>query len=379
MKFKINREELHEAIQHTTKAISNKSTIQILQGIKIELNYNGMILTASDSEITIQYHIPLEINNQPIITIEQQGSVVLPARFFNEMIRKLPNGPIDIEVNEQFITTLRSDKIELQLSGFDPEEYPVLPLVENDNEIEITSHKLKSMIRQTVFAVSTNESTPILTGVLWTMSEGTLTLSACDRHRLAKSKTTIANETVKFDQIVISGRALNELMKILSDNEELISVVFSENQVVFKTSLLSLFTQVLVGTYPDTSKLIPQTFTTEIVVDTRKVSESIDRAYLLSREEKTNIVRLEMKENNEIEISSYSNEIGKINELVETQEITGELLKISFNSRYMLDALKVLESESIHIGFTGAMHPIIIKPLDSDDTLQLILPYRTMN
>lgn len=379
MKLKINRDELHEAIQHTTKAISNKSALAILQGIKIEADHRGMILTASDSEITIQYHIPIQLNDENIIDLEQEGCVVLPARFFNEMIRKLPNNQIEIDVNELHQATIRSGKIELQLSGFDPEEYPVLSTVDSNNRIEITSHTLRTMIRQTVFAVSTNESTPILTGVLWSVSEGTLKLSACDRHRLANSETSITNDTIEFHQIVISGRALNELMKIISDNDELISVNFSENQVLFKTSSLSLYTQVLVGTYPDTSKLIPQTFTTEMVVDTKKLSESIDRAYLVSREERTNIVRLDMKENQEIEISSYSNEIGRITEQVETKEISGELLKISFNSRYMLDALKVLDCEYIHIGFTGAMHPIIIKPLDSNDTLQLILPYRTMN
>lgn len=379
MKLKVTKSELNEAIQNAAKAISNKSAIPILQGIKIESDERGMILTASDSEISIQSYISIEKEDQQIIYLEQAGSVVLPAKFFSEMIRKLPSNQIEIEVNHQFQTTIRSGKIELQLSGLDPEEYPLLPQVNGSNIIEITSETLKTMIRQTVYAVSTNESTPILTGVLWNAAEGRLKLSACDRHRLANSETTISNDEVNFGNIVISGRTLNELLKIISDHNELVTIIFSENQVMFKTASVTLYTQVLVGTYPDTSKLIPQTFSTELVVETKKLSESIDRAYLLSREEKTNIVRLVMKDHSEIEISSYSNEIGKITELIETKEISGELLKISFNSKYMLDALKVLDCEHIHIGFTGAMHPIIIKPLESNHTLQLVLPYRTTN
>lgn len=379
MKIKVNRNDLNEAIHNTIKAISNKSTIPILQGIKMDTSYNGLTLTASDSEITIQSFIPIKKEEKNIIEIEQPGSIVLPAKFFSEMIRKLPSHEIDIEVNNQFHTKISSDKIELQLSGFDPDEYPVLPQIIGNNSLEITSDILKAMIRQTVYAVSTNESTPILTGVLWGASDGVLKMSACDRHRLANSETNINNSDIQFGNIVISGRTLNELVKIVSDNQELITIEFAENQVLFKTKSVSLYTQVLVGTYPDTSKLIPQTFSTEIVVETKAISDAIDRAYLMSREEKTNIVRLVMKDNHEIEISSHSNEIGKITEQVETKEITGELLRISFNSKYMLEALKVLDSEFIHIGFTGAMHPIIIKPLDSNHTLQLVLPYRTTN
>lgn len=378
MKLKVEKHDFNEAIQNTIKAISNKSNIQILQGIKIDANANGIILTASDTEISIQSYIPMERDQEPIIMLDRPGSIVLPAKFFSEMLKKLPSNSIEIEVNEQLQATIRSGKIELQIVGFDPEEYPLLPEVNSPNTIEILSHTLKTMIRQTVYAVSTNESTPILTGVLWNAADGVLKLSACDRHRLANSETTIHNNEIHFSNIVIAGRTLNELIKIFSDEEELITIMFTENQVLFKTSTVSLYTQVLVGTYPDTSRLIPQTFSTELVLETKKLTEAIDRAYLMSREEKTNIVRLTMSDQ-EIEISSHSSEIGKITEWVETKEITGELLKVSFNSKYMLEALKVLDSEQIHIGMTGAMQPIILKPLESSHTLQLVLPYRTTN
>jgi DNA polymerase-3 subunit beta len=139
------------------------------------------------------------------------------------------------------------------------------------------------------------------------------------------------------------------------------------------------YSRILDGTYPDTSKIIPTTFKTELVLDTKQLSESIDRAYLLSREEKTNIVRLQTLEDGSIEISSSSSELGKVTEQLAVSQFSGDPLKISFNSRYMLDILKVVESEQLHIGFTGAMSPIIIKPMDDSQSLYLILPYRTSN
>ena len=148
---------------------------------------------------------------------------------------------------------------------------------------------------------------------------------------------------------------------------------------MFRLQKILFYSRILEGTYPDTSKLIPQTFQTELTINTKHLTESIDRAYLLSREDKTNIVKMIMNEDKTIEISSSSSELGKVTEIIETTHLTGDLLKISFNSKYMLEALKVLDSENIKLGFTGAMSPIIIQPEDGINLLQLILPYRTTN
>ena len=242
------------------------------------------------------------------------------------------------------------------------------------------SEILRAMIKQTSFAVSTTETTPILTGVLWGLADNKLKLVACDRHRLATREVVLETaEEQQFNNIVIAGKTLNELNKILPENNTLIDIVVSDNQILFKLHNILFYTRILDGTYPDTSKLIPQNFQTELVINTKQFIDSIDRAYLLSREDKTNIVRMIMKENQMIEISSSSSELGKITESIPANHITGDLLRISFNSKYMLDALKVLDSEYIRMGFTGAMSPIIILPEDGVNMLQLILPYRTTN
>lgn len=380
MKLTILKDHLIESIGHVSKAISSRTTIPILTGIKIDATLSGVTLTASDTDISIQSFTASENSTIKIIELIQAGSVVLPAKFFVEIIRKLPAQLIEIEVRANFQTIIRSGSSEIQIMGLDPDEYPLLPEIEESKMLRLPSDLLKTMIKQTSYAVSTNESTPILTGVLWNITGDKLKFIACDRHRLASREVTVDNDQAQnLPNIVISGRTLNELSKILPDQNTLIDIVIADNQVLFKIQSILFYSRILDGTYPDTSKLIPQSFQTEMVVPTKELAEAIDRAYLLSKEDKTNIVKMMMLEDKSIEISSSSSELGKVTEQIALQHIVGDLLKISFNSKYMLDALKVLDSEFIQIGFTGAMQPIIMKPQDSTNILQLILPYRTTN
>lgn len=380
MKIRILKNDLNESIQHVSKAISSRTTIPILTGIKLEVNFQGVILTASDTDISIQAFIPAEDDKKTIVQVERPGSVVLPAKFFVEIIKKLPSQEIEMEVKDGFQTFIRSGSTDIQLVGLDPEEFPVLPSIEEDQVISIPGDLLRNMIKQTVFSISTQETTPILTGVLWNLSDSLFKFVATDRHRLASRTAPLEDaENVKFSNIVISGKTLNELSKIIPDQNTRVDIVVADNQVLFKIDRVLFYSRILDGTYPDTSKIIPTNYKTELVLDTKKLSESIDRAYLLSREEKTNIVRLQTLEDGTIEISSSSSELGKVTEQLEVAEFNGDPLRISFNSKYMLDVLKVVESEQLHIGFTGPMSPIIVKPVDESRSLYLILPYRTTN
>lgn len=380
MKLSISKEHLNESIGHVSKAITSRTPIPILSGIKFDTTEEGVRLTASDADITIQSFIPVEKDGHTIIRIEQEGSVVLPAKFFGEIIKKLPSNEIEIEIRPPFQATIRSGGSEVQLVGLDPEEYPQLPVIEERKIVSVPGDLLKTMIRQTSYAVSTSEATPILTGVLWSLDEHGLKFISCDRHRLAQRETPLdASSEQYFRGVVISGKTLNELSKVIPDDHSLTDIVVSDNQVLFRMDNLLFYSRLLEGTYPDTSKLIPNQFQTEIVVSGKLLTEAIDRAYLLSREEKTNIVKLIMNEDQTLEISSSSSEIGKVTETIPVESMTGQLLKISFNSKYMLDALRVIDSEAIRLGFTGAMSPIIIEPLGETKVLQLILPYRTTN
>ncbi|RUS48780.1 DNA polymerase III subunit beta [Cohnella sp. AR92] len=379
MKLTISRNELNDAVQQVSKAVSARTTIPILSGIKIDAHAQGITLTASDTDISIQSFIPLETGDKVVSTIHRPGSVVLPAKFFVEIIRKLPDEEVNIEVGERFQTQIHSGAIDIQLVGMDPEEFPVLPILEEERVFSIPGDILKSMIRQTIFSVTTSESTPILTGVLWSLNEGVLKFVATDRYRLATCKVnTDVDASLHFSNVVIAGKTLNELSKIIPDHNVLVDIVVADSQVLFKVGNVLFFTRMLDGTFPDTSKIIPNQFKTELVLNTKALSEAIDRAYLLSREEKTNIVRLSTTESGAVEISSSSSELGRVQEMVPVQELSGESLRIAFNSKYMLDVLKVVDSENLFIGFNGSMSPIIFKS-EHENSLHLILPYRTTN
>ncbi|AQX53000.1 DNA polymerase III subunit beta [Bacillus sp. VT 712] len=377
MKFKIQKDYLVQSVQDVMKAVSSRTTIPILTGIKIVTTEEGVTLTGSDSDISIESFIPKEEDGKEIVEIEKTGSVVLPARFFSEIVKKLPKEVVELDVQNLFLTIIRSGKAEFNLNGLDAEEYPHLPQIEENNVFRIPTDLLKNMIRQTVFAVSTSETRPILTGVNWKVEGKVLTCIATDSHRLALRKANIQSEHDVSYNVVIPGKSLNEFSKILDDSNELVDIVMTENQVLFKTKHLLFFSRLLDGNYPDTSRLIPADSKTDVVLNVKEFLQSIDRASLLAREGRNNVVKLSTLPDGIIEISSNSPEIGKVIEEVQSESIVGEDLKISFSAKYMLDALKALEGTDIKINFTGAMRPFVIRTLENDSMLQLILPVRT--
>ncbi|WHY86358.1 DNA polymerase III subunit beta [Neobacillus novalis] len=377
MKFIIQRDRLVQSVQDVMKAVTARTTIPILTGIKITAAADGVTLTGSDSDISIESFIPKEEAGDEIVEIKQPGAIVLPAKFFSEIVKKLPTDSVEIEVLGSLQTVIRSGKSEFNLNGLDAEEYPHLPQIEEDNKFRIATDLLKAMIRQTHFAVSTSETRPILTGVNWKIENGELNCIATDSHRLALRKAKIETEMNASYNVVIPGKSLNELSKIIDDTNELIDIVITENQILFKAKHLLFFSRLLEGNYPDTSRLIPSESKTEITVNTKEFLHAIDRASLLAREGRNNVVKFSTIADKVIEVSSNTPEVGKVVEEIQSQSIEGEELKISFSAKYMMDALKALEGTDIKVSFTGAMRPFVIRPLHDETILQLILPVRT--
>ncbi|KYD21175.1 DNA polymerase III beta subunit [Parageobacillus toebii] len=377
MKIKIDREALVQSVQDVMKAVSPRTTIPILTGIKIAATPQGVTLTGSDSDISIESFIPTEEEDKVLVEVIETGSIVLQARFFSEIVKKLPQNTIEIEVQPNFLTVIRSGKAEFSLNGLDAEEYPRLPQIEEENVFKIPTDLLKTVIRQTVFAVSTSETRPILTGVNWRIENGELICTATDSHRLALRKAKIETENQQSYNVVIPGKSLNELSKILDDSNDPVDIVITANQILFKTKHLLFFSRLLDGNYPETTRLIPTDSKTDIIVNAKEFLQAIDRASLLAREGRNNVVKLTTLNDGIIEISSISPEIGKVTEEIQSESIEGEELKISFSAKYMMDALKALDGTDIQISFTGAMRPFLLRPLHSDSMLQLILPVRT--
>jgi len=377
MKFIVQRQHLISGVQDVMKAISSRTAIPILTGMKIEATPNGITLTGSDSDISIESFIPAEEDGMVNVEQIEEGSVVLQARYFPDIVRKLPESTVEIESDDHFNVTIKSGKAEFNLNGQDANEYPQLPILETDSSFEIQSDLLKNMIKQTVFAVSAMETRPILTGVNIKIENDSLHFTATDSHRLASRRIPLEDINLNLSSIVVPGKSLNELNKILDDNEERVEISVTNNQILFRTKHLHFLSRLLDGNYPETSRLIPDQSQTVLHVKTKELINTIDRASLLAREERNNVVKLTTKDNQLLQITSNSPEIGQVAEELFAQSIEGEDLKISFSSKYMLDALKVIDKDEIIIKFTGAMRPFIIQPTDDDSILQLILPVRT--
>jgi DNA polymerase III subunit beta len=377
MRFIIQRDSLLQSVQDVMKAVTSRTTIPILTGIKIVANEEGVTLTGSDSDISIESFIPKEEAGDEIVEIKQPGSIVLQARFFSEIVKKLPTDTVEIEVHNNLQTIIRSGKSEFNLNGLDAEEYPHLPQISEEHVFKIPTDLLKGLIRQTVFSVSTSETRPILTGVNWKVENNELICIATDSHRLALRKAKLEAENTGSYNVVIPGKSLTELSKILDDSSDSVDIVITENQVLFKAKHLLFFSRLLEGNYPDTGRLIPNESKTDVVVNTKEFLHAIDRASLLAREGRNNVVKFSTIEGGAIEVSSNTPEIGTVVEEIQSQSIDGEELKISFSAKYMMDALKALEGTEIQISFTGAMRPFVIRPLHDDSILQLILPVRT--
>lgn len=375
MEFTIRRDYFINQLNDALKAISPRTTLPILTGIKIETKENEVILTGSDSEISIEITIPKQIDGEDIVTIAESGAVVLPGRFFVDIIKKLPGKEVKLSTNDQFQTLITSGHSEFNLSGLDPDQYPLLPEVSREDAIQLSVKVLKNIIAQTNFAVSTSETRPVLTGVNWLIQNNELICTATDSHRLAVRKVDLEEDS-ENKNVIIPGKALSELNKIMSDNDDDIDIFFASNQVLFKVGNVNFISRLLEGHYPDTSRLFPENFEIKLGVNNGEFYHAIDRASLLAREGGNNVIKLSTG-NELVELSSTSPEIGTVKEEVEASNVDGGNLKISFNSKYMMDALKAIDNDEVEVEFFGTMKPFILKPKDDDSVTQLILPIRT--
>ena len=382
MKFSINRQVLIKHLSDVQRAISSRTTIPILTGVKISADENGIVLSGSDSDISIETLIPVsEENNQ--IEIHTQGGIVLPARFFSEIVKKLADEKITIEVKDHFQTNITSAKASFTINGIDVNNYPNFPVIDSNEVITLPTALFKQVIQHTVIATSTQESRPILTGVNMTIKDGKLTAVATDSHRLSQRIISIAapeSQLEKNYNVIIPGKSLVELSRIV-ENQPTIEMMITENQVLFKAENVYFNSRLLEGYYPDTNRLIPASSSTQIVLNAYDLLQATDRASLLSHEGKNNVVKLSI-DSNKVELSGNSPEVGNVEESLAYQSASGDPLIISFNPDYMKDALRTFGQQDVQVNFTSAVRPFTVVPADREDEndnsfIQLITPVRT--
>jgi len=378
MKFSIRRNSFITALNDAQRAISSKTAIDVLTGIKITLSASKLTLTGSDADISIETVISQE-DEKAALQIDEPGSIVLPARFFNEIVKKLPEDMMTITIDERFQATITSGQAEFTINGLDSETYPHLPEIEADSKLTIAADILKQIITQTVIAVSNQESRPILTGIHLAYSNGELLAVATDSHRLSQRKITLTDAGTQDYDIIVPGKSLSELAKMLGDSTENVEIRIAENQILFTFANTSFYSRLLEGNYPDTDRLIPQSSETTVEFNAVDLLHSIERASLLSHKGRNNVVKLSLKTGEQkAVIYGNSPEIGNVEEDLSFKKLEGNDLEISFNPDYMKDALSSFGQTDITMSLTLPLRPFTLVPTeDGANFVQLITPVRT--
>lgn len=370
MKVIINKSDFLEGLQSVQKAVASKTTLPILTGILIETLEQGKIkLAATDMEIGIESVIYGEIM--------EKGKIVLPAKYLVEVVRKLGDNPIQISVDKQNNTAdIHSGYFRMTIHGYSAKEFPVIPWINNGFSFGIEQPLLKEMIRQTSFAVSHDETRPFLTGVLISLGDK-LRLVATDGHRMALKEAdfTLEEEEGRPKGVIVPYKAINELSRMLGDQENSqVEVVIGENQVSFQVEALRLITRLIEGQFPSYQQVIPEGYKTKVRLDREDLADALERASLIVRGE-SNTVKV-ILQGDKIILTSNTPEVGKSQEEVACFS-EGEELQIAFNFKYLLDVLKVMESEEVIINFTGSLSPGVVRPAEVENYTYIIMPVRS--
>lgn len=371
MKFSIPQPVLSNLIQTVSKAVAVRTTKQVLTGILLTLKEDALTATAYDLELGIQDTV--SASEDTGLRVMQPGSIVLSARYLTDVIKKLPNSDVSIQVNNNYVSEIQSGTAQFHLHGIDAAEFPRLPVFFGGNSVTVASSILKDQIRRTAFAASTSEVRPMLTGLYLEAHREKFTLTATDGLRLATNSISIPSHTEELWTAIIPAKSLIELGKILPDDEQQVSMQFGDGHSLFSVGSTLFYTRLIDGNYPDTKRIIPTVHKTEVLVYVDQLSDAIDRAALIARDRENHMVRLEIQ-GSELVISSSSPEIGNVSETVMANSKQGDDLLIAFNARYVLDALRTANPGEVKILFNGSNQPFILLQEEQSEALQLISP-----
>lgn len=365
MKLICETELLSQACQNVQRAVSVKTSIPAVECIYIKALNNELVLTGYDLEFGIYTAIPSRV--------EETGGILINSKILCEILRKLPGEFVSIESDERYLANITSGEAKYSIMGMSPEEYPELPSVTGGLPINIPQNLLKEMVRQTIFAVAVNDASKIVhTGIKFDIADRLISLIAVDGFRLAIRKEAIdyEGESLSF---VVPAKTMSEVVKLITDENAAVSLGVGKRHIVFEICGYSVVSRLLEGDFLNYKSAIPSTSTTTVKVNTKHMIESIERTSLIISDKLTSPVRC-LFNDNKINISS-STAIGTANDRLEA-EISGDSVEIGFNNRFLLDALKVSDTDEVKIELNGAVSPIIILPPEGDSFIFLILPVR---
>ena len=374
MKFTIKKEILLEALNKVSKAISTKNLIPVLAGIRFELKKKKLILTASDNDITIQTVIDFRDDDE--FKIESEGSIIIQGKYILDIVRKLPDDYINIEVIDELKILIYTANSRFNLNGISESEYPNVGLEESKKKIIIKAGVLKDIVNQTAFATSNEETKPVLTGINFNIVGNILECNSTDSYRLSRKVVKLEKDSEENYNIVIPSHNLVEFVRIIDDDNDEVEMHIFNNKVLFKIGNLKFESRLINGTYPNTSNLLPDDAFLVITTNLNDFYNVIDRVSILTSDKEKNTVTLETN-GNILTLRSSSAEIGRVEETMNVKKNNNEDIMISFSAKYMMEALKSFSTEIVDLHFVGEIKPILIKSKEDETLTQLVLPIRT--
>lgn len=363
MKFTVEKRLLNEAVANLQRAVSSKTSIPALEGILIRSEENRLILTAYDLEIGMQTELPAIISTP--------GAIILTAKLFAEIVRRSPDEDITIDVDDRNTATITSGVSCFTIIGMDSAEFPELPKITDADTIKMPQELLKSMIRQTLFAVADSTAKPIHQGSLFKIESGNLDVVSVDGYRLALRREAInyANNT----EFVVPGKTLSEVLKLLKDSEGEVEICPSRRHILFRIDNYTVISALLEGEFLDYKSALPKDKKTEVTVSTRTMIESVERVSLLITDRLKSPVRCVIGEDT-VKLFCTTT-MGRATDQI-SAEISGDQLEIGFNNKYLLDALRAAETDEVRLQLGGPISPMLVLPKEGDAFSFLVLPVR---
>ncbi|GGF13780.1 DNA polymerase III subunit beta [Halobacillus andaensis] len=365
MEFTIEASSLSEALRDITRSTSNKAVTDIHSGIKLEAASGSLTVAA----VNAQYYVQKRISS---VEIAEEGSIVLPGKLFTEVVKRM-TGNLLLRTY-QFRTEIISEDLKTHMNGIDPQEFPQLPQQEGETTFFLSNQTITDLIDGTAFAVSTNESKPVLTGVRWDVSERHIHSVATNSHRLAQLHKSV--EGKKEVQATIPVMTLKELKKLMKQEEE-IEVSVGPTSVRFSSEDFLLHSRIIEGNYPSVEKLFPKEVTTRFTINKNNLHKSVDRATLFASEWRHCNVNFETSTEGKLRVYANASELGETEEFLPIEKFEGDLIKIACDGRFFMEALQSMHSEDIQISMSGDKRPIIIRPTNGDKHVHLISPVRS--
>lgn len=366
MKILCSKDQLSNAVSYTQRAVSIRSTLALLDGILFEASNEQIKLTGYDLETGIEAILP---GGDVFIP----GSIVLNARMLHEIVRKLPEDVVTIDVDDHNIATINSGNSQFKIKGMDAQGYPKLPEMEDVSKVKVPQKTLREMISQTLFAVSTDLSRPSFNGILFNSKRDYLELVAVDGFRLALRREPMEEEMPEV-HFLIPGKALREIQAILGETGD-VEIYTTQNHIQFEMGDVKLISRLIQQEFMNYNSILPQSSTTTVIVDTKAFYQAVERASLIVPSEDRRFPMNLTFDRYKTMIIQANTELGNLYDEV-TVTMEGEDLDVDFNPRYFIDALKVITDEQIMLSFNGPIGPCVIRPVEGDKFSYLVLPLR---